>query len=264
MEIGGHEQDMGRFDTDGTERSAEDDTDNPGSLHLSRAVSLSNELEVEPPTSMSFASELQELKNKLNCEKHGKFCYINPISGDHEAQDIYNLTLWVKKIFLAEATYEKPPEMAAFDHIPKKRWLSSANTSSASVAPTLPAIHVHIAPVTKEVLSDTGGCHRVNTSRGFATTFLCHDEDDEFITFPPLPTFFVKWTSQCHSYICPNMRTPFSIMASHIMSMGVIWSFLKVTHQLIRYARKGKGRAANNKNDKENHDQCCRDQSVEI
>ncbi|KAG1744455.1 hypothetical protein EDB19DRAFT_1906696 [Suillus lakei] len=75
----------------------------------------------DPPTSMSFASELQELKNKLDCEKHGKFCYINPISGDHEAQDIYNLTLWAKKIFFGEATYEKPPEMAAFDHVLKKR-----------------------------------------------------------------------------------------------------------------------------------------------
>jgi hypothetical protein len=47
---------------------------------------------------MSFAAELRELKNKLDCEKHGKFCYINPISGDHKAQDIYNLTLWAKKI----------------------------------------------------------------------------------------------------------------------------------------------------------------------
>ncbi|KAG1719586.1 hypothetical protein EDB19DRAFT_1620925, partial [Suillus lakei] len=119
----------------------------------------------DPPTSMSFASELRELKNKLDCEKHGKFCYINPISGDHEAQDIYNLTLWAKKIFLGEATYEKPPEMAAFDHVLKKRRLSSTNTSSASAAPALPTIHVHIPPITKEALSDTRGHRQVNTSR---------------------------------------------------------------------------------------------------
>lgn len=49
------------------------------------------------------------------------------------------------------------------------------------------------------------------------------------------------------------------------MPMGVIRSFLKVTHRLIRYARKGKGRATNSNDDKENYDQCgCREQSVEI
>jgi hypothetical protein len=50
-------------------------------------------------TTLSFAAEFRELKNKLDCAKHpGTFCYINPISGEHEAQDIYNLTLWAKKI----------------------------------------------------------------------------------------------------------------------------------------------------------------------
>ncbi|KAG1905524.1 uncharacterized protein F5891DRAFT_1183466 [Suillus fuscotomentosus] len=81
----------------------------------------------DPLTSISFASELQELNNKLD-----------------------------------------------------------SNTSSASAAPALPVIHIHIPPVTKEALGDTGGHRRVNTSRGFATTLLCHDKDDEFITYPPI------------------------------------------------------------------------------
>ncbi|KAG1726894.1 uncharacterized protein EDB91DRAFT_1254140 [Suillus paluster] len=91
-------------------------------------------------TTLSFTAEFHKLKNKLDCVKHpGKFCYINPISGDHKAQDIYNLTLWAKKIFLGKATYEKPPETAAFDHISKKHRVSSTTASQAG--PSLPAIH---------------------------------------------------------------------------------------------------------------------------
>lgn len=183
---------------------------------------------------------------------------------------------------LAEATYEKPPEMAAFDHVPKKRRLSSANTSSASAAPTLPVIHVHIPPITKEALSDTGGHRRANTSRGFATTFLCHDEDDEFIAYPPITdvlremdaTMPLLHMSQYKdsllshgvAYVNGVIGLSDEFFVDVVgMPMGVIRSFLKVTHRLIRYARKGKGRATNSNDDKENYDQCgCREQSVEI
>ncbi|KAG1836402.1 hypothetical protein DFJ58DRAFT_734999 [Suillus subalutaceus] len=222
----------------------------------------------DPPTCMSFAAELQELKNKLDCEKHGKFCYINPIN-------IYNLTLWAKKIFLAEATYDKPPEMAAFHHVPKKRRLSSANGPSAnSATPTLLVIHVHIPPVTKEALGDTGGRRRVNTSQGFATTFLCHDEDDEFITYPPITdvlcemdvTMPLLHMSQYEddllnhgvAYVNSMIGLSDEFFVNVVgMPMGVIRSFLKVTHRLIQHAKKGKGRATNN-DDKENYSaQCC-------
>jgi hypothetical protein len=44
-------------------------------------------------------TEFRELKNRLDCAKHsGKYCYINPVSGEHEAQDVFKLTLWAKKI----------------------------------------------------------------------------------------------------------------------------------------------------------------------
>ncbi|KAG1866763.1 hypothetical protein F4604DRAFT_1682826 [Suillus subluteus] len=210
---------------------------------------------------MSFAAELQELKNKLDCEKHGKFCYINPISGDHEAQDIYNLTLWAKKIFLAEATYDKPPEMAAFDHVPKKHQLSSANGPSATSATlTLLVIHVHIPPVTKEALGDTGGHCQVNTSWGFATTFLCHDEDDEFITYPPITDVLCEM----------DVTMPLLHMSQYkddFLNHGVAYvnSVIDLSDEFFcQCCWKGKGRATKN-DDKENYSaQCCREQSVEI
>jgi hypothetical protein len=53
----------------------------------------------QDPATLSFAAKFRELKNKLDCAKHrGKFCFVNPITSDHESQDIYNLTLWAKKI----------------------------------------------------------------------------------------------------------------------------------------------------------------------
>ncbi|KIK12106.1 hypothetical protein PISMIDRAFT_45780, partial [Pisolithus microcarpus 441] len=88
-------------------------------------------------TVMSFASEFHKLKERLSCAQHaGKYCYVTP-TGDHDALDIYKLTSWVKSIFLGNATYEQPPEMSTFDHMPK-RWCMSSSTSN------VPAIHVHL------------------------------------------------------------------------------------------------------------------------
>jgi hypothetical protein len=54
----------------------------------------------EPDTTVSFKTELRELKQRLQCEKHsGKYCYVDPINpGEHIALDVYKLTLWAKKI----------------------------------------------------------------------------------------------------------------------------------------------------------------------
>jgi hypothetical protein len=54
----------------------------------------------EPDTAVSFKTELRELKQRLQCEKHsGKYCYVDPINpGEHIALDVYKLTLWAKKI----------------------------------------------------------------------------------------------------------------------------------------------------------------------
>ncbi|KAG1906587.1 uncharacterized protein F5891DRAFT_975361 [Suillus fuscotomentosus] len=78
-------------------------------------------LELHNLVSNDEASEFCELKNKLDCVKHpGTHCYINPASGEHKAQDIYNLMLWAKQISLGEATYDNPPKTAAFDHVRKQ------------------------------------------------------------------------------------------------------------------------------------------------
>ncbi|KAI6127915.1 hypothetical protein EDD16DRAFT_1472874, partial [Pisolithus croceorrhizus] len=75
--------------------------------------------DTQPSTVMSFASEFCKLKERLSCAQHaGKYCYVTPTS-DHDALDIYKLTSWVKSIFLGNATYEQPPEMSTFDHMPK-------------------------------------------------------------------------------------------------------------------------------------------------
>ncbi|KAG2145007.1 hypothetical protein BD769DRAFT_1382842 [Suillus cothurnatus] len=150
--------------------------------------------------------------------------------------------------FLAEATYEKPPEMAAFDHVLKKQQLSATNgPSTMSATPTLLVIHVHIPPVTKEALGDTGGCCQVNTSWGFAMTFLCHDEDDEYLTYPPITNVLHEMDimmpllhmsqyeddllSHGVAYVNSVIGLSDEFFVDVVgMPMGVIWSFLKVTH----------------------------------
>ncbi|KAG1732555.1 hypothetical protein EDB19DRAFT_1911944 [Suillus lakei] len=208
-------------------------------------------------TTLSFAAEFHELRNKLDCAKHpGKFCYINPISGNHEAQDIYKLTLWAKKIFLGEATYEKPPETAAFDHISKKHRVSSTTASQAG--PSLPEIHIHLPPtITTQPLGDIGGQRQINTSRLFSTPIF--SEDDEFIVYPPITealqemdiTMPLLNMSQYKNMLISNgvayVNGIIGISDDFFvdiigMPVGVVHSFLAVAHRLIRWARKGKAR----------------------
>jgi hypothetical protein len=51
-------------------------------------------------TTLTFTSELRQLKAHLSCAKHpGKWCYVDPVKpGDHIHLDIFKLTLWAKKI----------------------------------------------------------------------------------------------------------------------------------------------------------------------
>ncbi|KAG1811447.1 uncharacterized protein BJ212DRAFT_1483693 [Suillus subaureus] len=194
--------------------------------HSSRAVISSNEL--KKPAHQAPSATRSRCHEAVNDNQDPPTCMSFAAKfGDHEAQDIYNLTLWAKKIFLAEATYDKPPEMAAFDHVPKK------------------FIHVHIP--TKEALSDAGDHHQVNTSQGFATTFLCHDEDDEFITYPPITDILHEMDvmmpllhmSQYKddllnhgvTYVNNVIGLSDEFFVDVVgMPMGVIQSFLKVTH----------------------------------
>jgi hypothetical protein len=59
-----------------------------------------DDTELPVDTAVSFKTELRELKQRLQCEKHsGRYCYVDPIHpGEHIALDIYKLTLWAKKI----------------------------------------------------------------------------------------------------------------------------------------------------------------------
>ncbi len=53
----------------------------------------------QPSTTLSFLSELRELKGHLECSRHpGRHCYVSPINGDHIPLDIAKLTLWAKKM----------------------------------------------------------------------------------------------------------------------------------------------------------------------
>jgi len=48
---------------------------------------------------VSFTAELWQLKQHLQCAHHtGRHCYVNPISGEHEFQDVYKLTSWAKSV----------------------------------------------------------------------------------------------------------------------------------------------------------------------
>jgi len=52
-----------------------------------------------PDTTVSFTAELRKLKQHLQYARHtGRHCYINPISGEHDFQDVYKLTIWAKVI----------------------------------------------------------------------------------------------------------------------------------------------------------------------
>ncbi|KAI6115825.1 hypothetical protein EDD16DRAFT_1704463 [Pisolithus croceorrhizus] len=137
---------------------------------------------------MNFASQFHELKSKLACAQHPwKHCYVNPISADREAQDIYKLSLWAKKIFLGEATYEWPPETVSFDHVAKRCCTSGSSLSATESTSSVPAIHVHLPPTSPLPLSNHSGHPQTNSLT--MTSFLGHwhdDGEDEFITYPPI------------------------------------------------------------------------------
>ncbi|KAJ8582876.1 hypothetical protein M405DRAFT_846184 [Rhizopogon salebrosus TDB-379] len=248
----------------------------------------------DPPTSVTFAAEFRELKNRLDCAKHsGKYCYINPISGEHEAQDVFKLTLWAKKISLSEATYDRPPEAAMFDHARKKRRTSStlqASPRTEASGSNVPAIHVHIPPMRGQPLGDVHGRHEVNTSTVLSLLSpsllgqQCDDDDnDETITYPPIidvlegmdvtmpllnmPQYEAVLIEHGIAYVNNAVGIPHHWFVDVIgMPLGVMRSFFDVTRRFIQRARKGKARAVRNRydpdGDKENYEP--RQQSAEV
>ncbi|KAJ2932922.1 hypothetical protein H1R20_g4169, partial [Candolleomyces eurysporus] len=110
-------------------------------------VSLSNgrkrpaPTEDEPDLTISYRPQLQELKRRLECAHHkGKYCYISPLSIEHQQLDVYALTLWAKQILLNPevVTYTRPPATKHFDHRPTRK------RARKEQSVTNPEIHVHL------------------------------------------------------------------------------------------------------------------------
>ncbi|KAF7968352.1 hypothetical protein HWV62_30911 [Athelia sp. TMB] len=107
-------------------------------------------------TMVSADKILAILKERTFCSTHKKWCWLNPFSGEHITLDVFDLTLWAKKILIGEATIARPPNTLNFDHVRKKTRYSS----SSSIPPPIHVnIHNHGMP-----LSDFGGQQMINTS----------------------------------------------------------------------------------------------------
>ncbi|KAI6024363.1 hypothetical protein EDC04DRAFT_2606531 [Pisolithus marmoratus] len=164
----------------------------------------------QPSTVMSFASEFCKLKERLSCAQHtGKYCYVM-LTGDHDALDICKLTSWAKSIFLGNATYEQPPEMSAFDHMPKQCCTSSSVSNvlqsmmplepqppSSPHGKVVPAKHyclsaepcpIHLLDVGRRYHSFPKGTFKANFTPPIFPKFVLH----HFASHPPIWTWTTK------------------------------------------------------------------------
>ncbi|KAF8997056.1 hypothetical protein BDQ17DRAFT_1429264 [Cyathus striatus] len=108
--------------------------------NMQPAKHKADEADSESDTTLSFAPQLQELKEQLACQlHHGRFCYVNPVMDDHIQLDLYVLSLWAKKILLGEALFHNPPAVKDFDHLPRKR-----QQVSSSISSNTSQIHIHL------------------------------------------------------------------------------------------------------------------------
>ncbi|KAI5999729.1 hypothetical protein EDC04DRAFT_2908976 [Pisolithus marmoratus] len=183
----------------------------------------------QPSTVMSFASEFHKLKERLSCAQHtGKYCYVTP-TGDHDTLDIYKLTSWAKSIFLGNATYEEPPEMSAFDHMPKPLDGSKQHES-------------------------------VSSSTRYLIGSVSDDENDPTIQFPAITDALqeldtmmlllnmLQYEDNLISHGVAYVNSVMGIQEEFFidvvgMPLGAVCPFLATTCQLIHWAKKGKGRA---------------------
>ncbi|KAF8979997.1 hypothetical protein BDQ17DRAFT_1337967 [Cyathus striatus] len=206
-------------------------------------------------STVSFAAQLWELKEQLTCQKH---C----VSNDHFQLDIYVLTLWAKKILLNEATFHQPPAMKEFDHLPRKRYCSSL-ASSSSAPP--PPIHIHLGD---SILSAQHGQSQSN--RIIDLTGNSEPEEDEIIIYPTIGNALREFHEDFPEHNFPQYEAPFlrhgykhvddSIGFIHYhylidiiqMEACAVNIFLSQAYNLIRCAKKGKGKAIPNEEEKEN------------
>ncbi|KZP22978.1 hypothetical protein FIBSPDRAFT_889874 [Athelia psychrophila] len=150
--------------------------------------------ENDPSTSVSFVSELRQLKGHLSCARHpGSWCYVDRIKpDDHIPLDIFKLTLWAKKIFFGDATLQNPPSELSFDHVPKKRKMA------ASTKPNATPVQVNITNVMP--FGDQSGQRRVNapTPSGSGTSMSATTSFSDSIASAGSPTL----SSSSSSPVC--------------------------------------------------------------
>ncbi|KAI5998598.1 hypothetical protein EDD15DRAFT_2161652, partial [Pisolithus albus] len=215
--------------------------------------------DTQPSTVMSFASEFRKLKERLSCAQHaGKYCYVTP-TGDHDALDIYKLTSWAKSIFLGNATYEQPPEMSTFDHMPKRRRMSSSTSN-------VPAIHVHLPGP----LDGSKRQESVSSSTRYLIGSVSDEEEDLTVRFPAITDALqeldtmmpllnmLQYEDNLISHGVAYVNSVLGIQEEFFvdvvgMPLGALRPFLATTRRLIHRAKKGKGRAVDD-SDKENED----------
>ncbi|KAF8990081.1 hypothetical protein BDQ17DRAFT_1434022 [Cyathus striatus] len=206
--------------------------------------------------------KLDETDPRLDNTHCGQFCFVNPVSNDHFQLDIYVLTLWAKKILLNEATFHQPPAMKEFDHLPRKRYHSSL-ASSSSAPP--PPIHIHLGD---SILSAQHGQSRSN--RIINLTGNSEPEEDEIIIYPTIGNALCEFHEDFPEHNFPQYKAPFlrhgykhvddSIGFIHYhylidiiqMEAHTVNIFLSQAYNLICHAKKGKGKAIPNEEEKEN------------
>ncbi|KAF7966489.1 hypothetical protein HWV62_38126 [Athelia sp. TMB] len=204
----------------------------------------------DPDTSVSFTTELCQLKQKLQCAKHiGKYCYVD-LDSNHRPLDIYQLTLWAKKILSKEATYGCPPESHAFDHVAKKP-RKAAKSSGTSIE-----IHNHLGELLP--LGDRRGQRRANTQR--KPTPPPTLEQDELVPYPTIsealaelhttyplldyPRYEEALTDRHVLYVdAVNNVDPDYFSAIVGMPPVAVGPFIAHAKRLARRAEKGKARA---------------------
>lgn len=69
-----------------------------GKKNKGKADADAEQDENDEDATISAATQLRTLKQKLFCNRHGTHCYINPITAEHKALNTKQLTLWAKEI----------------------------------------------------------------------------------------------------------------------------------------------------------------------
>ncbi|KAF8994290.1 hypothetical protein BDQ17DRAFT_1431139 [Cyathus striatus] len=229
--------------------------------NMQPAKCKADEADSESDTTLSFAPQLQELKERLACQLHcGRFCYVNPVMDDHIQLDLYVLSLWAKKILLGEASFRNPPAVKDFDHLPRKR-----QRVSSSISSNTSQIHIHLGD---SILMAQRGQTRSN--QPIDLTGNSDSEEDNTTVFPLISDVLHNLHEDFPEHNFPQyeaslLRHGFKYVDDDIehihyrylidiikMEAHAVNIFLSQAYILIRCAKKGKGKAISKEEDKEN------------